>query len=93
MLFWALWIINGVTAAIAIWFFIAGAADGSVSSYNIGLWLGILACCFAILAGSYALRKTGHAILASLVLAPVAAGTVLYALFIAVVIGSGTSWN
>lgn len=43
VIFWTLWSVNAATAAIVVYFFLAGAADGSVSSYNIGLWLGILA--------------------------------------------------
>lgn len=93
VIFWTLWFVNAAAAAIVVYFFFAGAADGSVSSYNIGLWLGILAACFIIVAGSLALRGRGQAVLALLMLMPGAAGATLYVLFIILVIATGARWN
>jgi hypothetical protein len=39
MLFRLLWAIDALVAAILAYFFFVGIADGSVSSFNIGLWL------------------------------------------------------
>lgn len=93
MAFRILWIINALPAAIFVYFFIAGVADGTVSSANMLLWLMVLAACFAILAGSFALHKAGRLGLANLVLAPGAIGAVLAALFFMIVMGSGARWN
>jgi hypothetical protein len=92
-IFWILWSVNAAIAAIVLLFFFAGLADGSVSSFNIGLWLGILAAGFIILAGSVFLRGKGHAVLALLMVIPAAAAGLLYALFIILVIVSGERWN
>lgn len=92
-IFWILWSVNAAIAAIVLLFFFAGLADGSVSSFNIGLWLAILVAGFIILAGSLFLRGKEHAIPALLMVIPVAAAGLLYALFILLVIVSGERWN
>lgn len=93
MVFGILWAINALAAAILIYFFLAGVADGSVSSSNIGLWSGILVVCAVTLVGSLALRKTGHSALGNLVLSPIAIGAVLFVVFFSFLIGSGGRWN
>ncbi len=35
ILFWILWGIDAIVALIAVYFFIVGLSDGSVSSFNI----------------------------------------------------------
>lgn len=92
-IFWILWSVNAALAAIVVFFFLAGVGDGSVSSFNIGLWLGILAVGFVILAGSLFLRGKGQAVLALLMVIPAAAAGLLYALFIILIIATGERWN
>ena len=46
--FWILWGIDAIVGAIAVAFFFIGIADGSVSSFNIALWLVILAALAAV---------------------------------------------
>ena len=58
--FWILWGFDALIAAVFLFFFFWGLADGSVSSFNIVLWLGILAALAGVLAGSRALRAKGH---------------------------------
>ena len=48
-LFWALSGIDGAIALIVLVFFFAGLGDGSVSTFNIVLWLAILGGLAAIL--------------------------------------------
>jgi hypothetical protein len=55
-----LWGFNALIAAIFLFFFFWGLADGRVSSFNIMLWLGVLAALAAILGSSLALRAKGH---------------------------------
>lgn len=93
MVFGILWAVNALAAAVLGYFFLAGVADGSVSSGNIGLWLGFLVVCTVVLVASIALRRAGHPIVGNLVLTPVAIGGVLYVLFFAFLIGSGVRWN
>jgi len=55
--FWIPWSIDLVVAVIAVYFFFVGLADGSVSSFNMGLWLVILSALGGIVGGSLALRS------------------------------------
>ncbi|MDX3810279.1 hypothetical protein ACXIUS_24135 [Bosea thiooxidans] len=93
MAFRILWAINMPPAAVFAYFFVAGLADASISSSNIGLWLGVFLVWFAILCGSVALHRARRAALAHLVLAQGAIGAVLAALFLMMVMGSGGRWN
>jgi len=92
-MFWILLGIDIVAAAILVYFFFIGLADGSVSSFNIGLWLGILAGVSAIFAGGFALRRAARPVLASLILTILAFPTALYGLFLLVAVTSGVRWN
>lgn len=42
MKFWIPWAIDALIAALAVFFFPWGLADGSVSTFNIGLWMLLL---------------------------------------------------
>jgi len=85
--------IDIVAALIAAYFFFAGLADGSVSAFNIHIWLGLWAAIAAILAGGAMLRKKGLPVLANVVLAILAVPTAGYGLFLLLVIFSGERWN
>ena len=50
--FWILWGIDAVLSLVVLYFFFVGLADGSVSSFNMGLWLMILIGIGAIMLGS-----------------------------------------
>lgn len=93
MLFKALFTIDLLIAGIVVYFFFAGLGDGSVSSFNMTLWLAILAGLAAVLSAGYALRSTGRRALANLVLLVLAVPGALYAFFLVVVVMSGARWN
>lgn len=93
MRFWFLWGIDALIAAIILYFFFAGLADGSVSMFNIGLWLAIIAALAGVVGGSLWLRSTGRRSLASIVLLILAVPGVLFALFFVVLILSHPRWN
>jgi len=59
-LFRFLWGVDALIAAIFVGFFFWGLADGTVSSFNIVLWLGILAGLAGILGGSHRLQSKGY---------------------------------
>ncbi|MEC9368084.1 MAG: osmoprotectant transporter permease [Pseudomonadota bacterium] len=80
-------------AAIVVYFFIIGLADGSISSFNIGLWIVLLMGVAAILAGGIFLRKAGRTAASSLLLSLLAVPTAAYGLMIAAIILSGARWN
>jgi len=58
-----------LTAAVALAFFLIGIGDGSVSSFNVGLWLGLLATMAASLVGGRWLFRRGRTVLAVAALA------------------------
>ena len=58
--FWFPWAIGALVAAVFVAFFFIGLADGSVSSFNAGLWAMVLLALGAIIGGSLWLRKAGH---------------------------------
>jgi len=93
MKFWILWVIDALVALGFIYFFVIGLADGSVSSFNIVLWLGILGALAVILGGSFWLKLAGHLWPAIGVLLILAIPAVLALLFFLVVMISNPRWN
>jgi hypothetical protein len=59
--FWFLWGFDALIAAVVVFFFLWGLADGTVSSFNILLWLGMLAGVGGIVGGSLWLERAGRA--------------------------------
>jgi hypothetical protein len=93
MMFRILLGIDIVAAAIVGYFFLAGLADGSISAFNIQLWIGLLLALTLIFGAGLALRRAGRPAWGSLVLAVLAVPTALYGLFLLAVIVSGARWN
>ena len=87
------WAIDAVTGAVLLFFFFRGLADGSVSSFNISIWIAILAALAAVVAGSLLLKAKGFPGLGMMLLLVLAVPAVLYALFLLVFIISGSQWN
>ncbi len=85
--------IDALAALIIGYFFVAGLADGSISSFNIELWIVILLVVVAIVSGGILLRKAAKPALANIVLVILAIPTVLYGIFILAVVITGTQWN
>jgi hypothetical protein len=92
-LFWVLWGIDALMAATLVAFFAIGLADGSVSSFNIGLWLGLLGAAAGLLWGSHALQAAGHASMARGLLAAVAVQGVLFGLLLLMAVVLKPRWN
>lgn len=82
-----------LVAAIAVAFFVIGIADGSVSSFNIVLWFGLLAGVGIVLLGGAFLRSKGRTRSAIGVLALLAVPGLLYASFLLLVVVSDARWN
>ncbi|MBX7142382.1 MAG: hypothetical protein K1X63_15005 [Chitinophagales bacterium] len=93
ILFWILWGIDAVVAAIAVYFFFIGLVDGSVSSFNIKLWIVLLIVLAALLTGTLFLRHHSYLSLSKILLAVVAVPALLYAIFIFVAVITGARWN
>jgi apolipoprotein N-acyltransferase len=80
-------------AAMAAFFFVVGLADGSVSSFNIGLWLVLLGGLAGVLWTGIALRARGRTGAALAVLGIVAVPGLLAVFFLLVVVITQPRWN
>ena len=93
MTFWILWGIDAVVALVFVYFFVIGLADGSVSSFNMALWLGILSTLGGVLWGSHALRRAGRTRIATALLTILAVPGVLAGLFFLALVIFKPRWN
>jgi hypothetical protein len=91
--FWILWAIDALVTIIVLYFFFAGLNDGTVSSFNGGLWFGILVVLAVVIGGSLYLKSISYLTWAKLLLAGLAFPALLFALYFLVAIISGTRWN
>lgn len=85
--------IAGLVAAVVVGFFLVGLGDGSVSSFNAGLWLGLLALTAGVLLGGTFLRARGRTAAAVAVLAILAVPGLLYGLFLLLILVTQPRWN
>jgi len=91
--FWILFGIDAAAALVALYFFFIGLADGSVSSFNITLWLAILGGIAAVLGGGWFLRASGRHSAAMKVLSILAVPGLLFGLFILLALILQPRWN
>ena len=92
--YYAVALIIAVLVAAATWlFFVIGLGDGTVSSFNIMLWLGLLALVSGVVAIGLVLRKRGHVGAAMGVLCLLAVPGALYGLFIILILVLQPRWN
>lgn len=94
MWIYRLFLTAAVTAlAVALYFFGVGVADGSVSSFNIVMWLALLCALGGIVFSGIAINRSGQRAAAIAVLAIVAVPAILAALFFLVLIVTQPRWN
>ncbi len=93
IIFRILWIIAAIVTLVALFFFVAGLADGTVNERNMMLWMGILAICAASLLGGPWLRHNQYPVLGLIVTAVIAVPSLLFGLFMLIAILSGSRWN
>jgi hypothetical protein len=79
--------------AVAIYFFGIGLADGSVSSFNIVLWIALLGGLLGVTGGGWLLNTRGHRGAAVMVLAIVAVPAILAGIAILLLIVLQPRWN
>ena len=91
--FWFLWGVDAVTALVAVYFFFVGLADGSVSSFNIGIWTALLLGLATVVLGSLALRSAGREAWARALVVALAIPALGIGLFFAVLIAAHPRWN
>jgi hypothetical protein len=85
--------IDAVAAAVILYFFAVGLGDGSISSFNMHLWLAILGALVVILGGGVSLHAKGHRRVADVVLLILAIPAALYGLFVLSLIVFQPHWN
>lgn len=88
-----LFAIDAIAAAIALYFFVWGLQDGSVSSFNILHWAALLAVPAATLGGAVALRSRGQVRAANLVLLMLAVPALLLGLLVLLLAVASVHWN
>ena len=93
MAFKILWGIDALTALIFVVFFIIGIGDGTVSSFNIMLWLLILSILAAVLIGSLWLQRAGRPGFANALTVALAVPSLLTGLFFLLLILLHRKWN
>ena len=93
MVFWLLFGIDALVALVVAYFFFVGLADGSVSSFNMTLWLALIGGVAGVLGGGWMLRAMGRPRAANGVLALLAVPGFLFGLFILLLIIVQPRWN
>lgn len=91
--FWAFFAMDALIGAMAVGFFFLGLADGSVSSFNIGVWIAILVVPAAMIGGAFWLKAAGRPILGTILLLVLAAPGILYGVFIVTLLVTNSRWN
>lgn len=85
--------IDALAAAVVLFFFVWGLSDGTVSEFNILLWLALVGGVGAVLGGGLWLNAYGQRRLANGVLLTLAIPTTLLGLFFLMLIILQPRWN
>lgn len=93
LLFRLLLAVDAAVAAGVLYFFVIGLADGSVSSFNAGLWAAILAGVAGVLAGGLLLNANGRRGAAIAVLTILAVPGLAFGLFVLSFVVLQPRWN
>ncbi|MDP3288783.1 MAG: hypothetical protein Q8M64_10775 [Methyloversatilis sp.] len=93
VVFLATSVCSALTTFVAVVFFVVGIGDGSVSSFNLVLWLGLLSVMALSLWAGYALHARGRVVLAIAALAVTALPGILATLFVLLAIVTQPRWN
>lgn len=86
-------VIDILALIVTFYFFIIGIADGSVSNFNLGLWLFLIIAQVLILVGGYFLHQNNKLFIAKLLLAVTAIPSLIYLLFILLILITNPRWN
>jgi hypothetical protein len=86
-------IIDAIATLVLYGFFFIGIGDGSVSAFNMGLWLLILAAFTVAVVVGWLLRAKGRPGLASVVLLPTAIPCAFYGQFLLLILILQPRWN
>jgi hypothetical protein len=92
-LFWITWGFDALICAITVGYFFFGLAKGLVASFNIGIWIAILAALTVILGGGLWLKMAGHPVLGTMLLLVLAVPALLCGFCLVLFVASGSTWN
>ena len=90
-LFWTLCGIDALVTLACVIFFFIGLGDGTVSSFNILVWLIVLSGLAAVLVGGYCLFSHHYTIGATILVALLAVPCLLYGLFMGLMLTENNS--
>lgn len=90
--FWILWGFDAIISFVVLYFFFVGLGDGTVSSFNMGIWLILLAVVGIVMVGSL-LLKPHYLWLAKALLCIMAIPGFIYTLFLLFIIIARPRWN
>lgn len=94
MILFGLFLAAAIAAlAVVLYFFVIGLIDGSVSSFNIVLWLVLLGLSIGVPLGGWRLKTAGRRKTATALLAVVAVPAIAYALFVLLIVITQPRWN
>jgi hypothetical protein len=88
-----LWGFASLVAATVVLFFLWGLADGTVSSFNMMLWLVMLGGVGTVVFGSLELRRAGRVAAAVQLLLILAIPGIAYAVFLLAAVILQPRWN
>jgi hypothetical protein len=92
-LYRVLWSVAVIVAAIGVVFFFIGIGDGTVSSFNIVLWVALLAGLAIVVFGSRSLQRRGRTGVATAVAALLAVPALLFGALLVIAVATGVRWN
>jgi hypothetical protein len=93
MRFWIPWGIAAVVTGVAVFFFLVGLGDGTVSSFNAGIWALLLLGTVGVTAGSLILKSYGRPGLGALLSLVLAVPGALAVLFMLLILITHPRWN
>lgn len=93
IVFATLFALNVAVALVAFAFFIIGLADGTVTTFNILLWGGLMGVLFSVPMAGWLLRVRGRRRLGTVVLVPLAGVAVLGGGALLVLMMSHGTWR
>jgi len=93
MKFWIPWGIAAVVTSVAVFFFLVGLGDGTVSSFNAGIWALLLLGTVGVTAGSLIRKSYGRPGLGAVLSLVLAVPGVLAVLCMLLILITHPRWN
>jgi len=91
--FWWLWGAATAVSLVVLYFFFTGLADGSVSSFNMKLWMILLLIAIGLPLAAIWMRSHDYVVIARILLWILAAPGFFYLMFILIMIIGKPKWN